>query len=217
MYDGQPGHLSDGLLQFLRRLSRQRQHQIAGQIVKSCRCGSADGLDRLLRRVQPTQPFQLSVRKRLHPERQPVYAAFPKPAQLFRCGSGRVCLHCHLCIRGQGETIRRRFQDLCNLCRRQQRRCAAAKINGIHRFCTGIVPQIPADRLGIAFQQFRFGGDGIEVAVRTLPAAKRHMDIKSGSHQLSTSFRIGFSSGPKKASKIRHNTYAATIVPAIYA
>ena len=57
MYDGQPGHFPDGLFQFLRRLSRQRQHQIAGQIVKSCRCGSADGLDRLLRRVQPTQRF----------------------------------------------------------------------------------------------------------------------------------------------------------------
>lgn len=156
--------------------------QITGQIVKSCRCGSADGLDRLLRRVQPTQPFQLAVRKGLHPERQPVYAAFPGTGAAVPVRQRRVCLHCHLCIRGQGETIRRRFQDLCDLCRRQQRRCAAAKINGIHRFCTGIVPQIPTDRLGIAFQQFRFGGDGIEVAVRTLPAAKRHMDIKSGSH-----------------------------------
>ena len=43
--------------------------------------------------------------------------------------------------------------------------------------------------------------------------SRRHMQVKSDTHQLNTSFRIGFTSGPKNASKSRHSTNAAATAP----
>ena len=140
-------------------------------------------------------------------------AKFP---QLLRCHSGRICLQCDLRICGQGKLFRRRFQNLCDLCRQQQRGRSAAEIDRVHAFRLGsvsVMPQVPADCRSIGGQQFRLCRHGIEVAVGTLPAAERHVQVKSGTHQFNTSFRIGFTSGPKNASKSRHSTNAAATAP----
>ena len=216
MCNGQLHQPGNGLLQFVRRLLRQCQHQVTGQVPEARFCGSVYRFHSLLCRVQPSQPFQLGIRQGLHPQRKPVDACVAKFPQLLRCHSGRICLQCNLRIRGQGKLFRRRFQNLCDLCRQQQRGRSAAEIDRVHAFRLGsvsVMPQVPADCRSVGGQQFRLCRHGIEVAVGTLPAAKRHVQIKSGTHQLNTSFRIGFTSGPKNASKSRHSTNAAATAP----
>ena len=168
----------DRALDLLRRLSRNRQHQIGRNVGKARPRRLAERLDRPGGVVLSAQRLQGGFKKRLHPEGDP---GKPARAQLFqhlrpdRAGIG-LDGNFPLC---RAEPLLHRREQAVQAPRAEQDRRSAAEVNGVRR-------NFPRNRSRLNGADG--GGEeaviilaapppGIEIAVGAFPAAERNVQI----------------------------------------
>ena len=163
-------------------LARKPEDQIRAEVRVSRLPRDRECLERPLRRVDPVEKAQLVRLQRLHADRQPIDPCLPVSAQPVGVDAFRVRLQRDLRVGSQGVLAGDSVEDTCDATALQQRRRPAADEHGRH-WPPG-QRRRPARQLGqqrsLPSRDLRLQlGIRVEVAVRALHRAERHVQVEA--------------------------------------
>ena len=164
------------------RLVRQAEHEVNRNIVKACAPRERHSLLRLPVVMRAAQRLELRVVVRLHADGNAVEARAAQPREHGQRHRIRVGLERNLRVAADIEAAVDLSENLRKPACTEERRCAAAKIDGIDLVaCRALrcFPDVQNHGVEIPVHQIPAAraGDGIKVAVFAFAPAERDMDV----------------------------------------